>query len=513
MTNRPTSDGPNQYRRKFLKQAATGLAATALELERGEVNAAAGSALWNLSALEAVTAMRHGDITAEAYAGALLARCASFQSLGAFISLQPSLVLEAARSADLSRRAGKSLGKLHGLPLPVKDSVNTKGLPTSSGTAALRGFQPTEDAPALQTLFAQGALLLGKTNLHELSLGYTTNNAVFGPCRNPYDTARSPGGSSGGSAAAVAARLAPLAIAEDTLGSIRVPASMCGVTGMRPSTGRYPIEGTMPITPRFDSIGAVARTVEDLILFDSVFQPNLGTAKRASLKGIRIALPSYCWSELDAEVERVAGAALDRLSDAGVVLIRVDFPDVLKSALTIAADIISFEVIANESAFLAKYDPAISFAQFEAQISPIIRKRFISAFTAGSPNAVSRVVYDHDVAQLGMLTEAVQNFFLKHRIDAMVFPPVRTPPLRLGEDAETTIRGESIPIRTAMARNLALGSCAGMPGLVLPAGLTADGLPVGIEFDVRRGGDGELLALGRLLERALGPIQPPRDSR
>jgi mandelamide amidase len=215
---------------------------------------------------------------------------------------------------------------------------------------------------------------------------------------------------------------------------------------------------------------------------------------------------------LDAEVERVAGAALERLSDVGVVLIRVDFPDVLKTALAIAADIISFEVIANESAFLAKYDPAITFAEFEAQISPAIRKRFTSAFTPGSPNAVSRAVYDQDVAQLGMLTEAVQSFFLGNRIDAMVFPPVRTPPLRLGEDTETTVRGKSLPIRTAMARNLALGSCAGMPGLVLPAGLTADGLPVGIEFDVRRGGDSELLALGSLLERALGPIQPPRDS-
>ena len=166
--------------------------------------------------------------------------------------------------------SGAPLGTLHGLPIPVKDSVNTKALPTSNGTRALKDFRPKEDAAILKPLFAQGAILMGKTNIHELSYGHTTNNLAFGPTRNPYDTSRVPGGSSGGSAAAVAAHMAPLAVAEDTFGSIRVPASFCGIAGLRPSVGRYPGAGVMPITPRWDTGGPLARTVADLILFDSV---------------------------------------------------------------------------------------------------------------------------------------------------------------------------------------------------------------------------------------------------
>jgi indoleacetamide hydrolase len=137
---------------------------------------------------------------------------------------------------------------MHGLPIPVKDSVNTKTLPTSNGTRAFAEFRPKDDAAVLKLLFAQGAILMGKTNLHELSFGWTSNNAVFGPVHNPYDPSRVPGGSSGGSGAAVAARIAPLAIGEDTLGSIRVPATHCGLAGLRPSFGRYPDGGIMPLT-------------------------------------------------------------------------------------------------------------------------------------------------------------------------------------------------------------------------------------------------------------------------
>jgi Asp-tRNA(Asn)/Glu-tRNA(Gln) amidotransferase A subunit family amidase len=169
--------------------------------------------------------------------------------------------LEAARAADKARAAGATLGMLHGLPIPVKDSVNTKDLPTSNGTRALRDFKAKDDAAVLKPLFAQGAILMGKTNLHELSYGWTSNNATFGPVRNPYDPEHVPGGSSGGSAAAVAARIAPLAIAEDTLGSIRVPASMCGLAGLRSTFGRYPDDGIMPLTVnKFDQVGPLARS-------------------------------------------------------------------------------------------------------------------------------------------------------------------------------------------------------------------------------------------------------------
>ena len=166
---------------------------------------AANSNLVELSATAAVAAIRNGDIKAENYARALLDRAQQLASLNAFRILDREMVLEAARNADKRRASGAQLGVLHGLPIPVKDSVNTKALPTSNGTRALANFRPKDDAAVLKPLFAQGAILMGKTNLHELSFGWTSNNAIFGPVRNPYDPSRVPGGSSGGSAAAVAA--------------------------------------------------------------------------------------------------------------------------------------------------------------------------------------------------------------------------------------------------------------------------------------------------------------------
>src|SRR3989442_5236583 len=172
--------------------------------------------LWNPSAVDAVAAMKRGEVTAERYASTLLARCKAAEWLNAFITLQPEHVLEAARAADRRRQSGMHLGALYGLPIPVKDSINTKDMPTTGGTRALRSFQPRIDAPLVARLRDAGAIVLGKTNLHEISTGYTSANLTTGAVHNPYDRARSPGGSSGGSAAAVAARLAPLSVAEDT---------------------------------------------------------------------------------------------------------------------------------------------------------------------------------------------------------------------------------------------------------------------------------------------------------
>src|SRR5439155_6700170 len=255
----------------------------------------------DLSAVAAVAAMRKGEIKAEDYAQALLDRAQSLERLNAFRTLDREKVLEAARAADKARASGAALGALHGLPIPVKDSVNTKSLPTSNGTHALRDFQPQADATVLKPLFAQGAILMGKTNLHELSFGWTSNNGVFGPVRNPYDLNRVPGGSSGGSGAAVAARIAPLAIAEDTLGSIRVPASMCGLAGLRPSFGRYPDDGIMPLTTnKLDQVGPLTRSVADLVLFDTVVTGQHAQLAALPLKGVRIGIsPEYFLSGLD----------------------------------------------------------------------------------------------------------------------------------------------------------------------------------------------------------------------
>jgi indoleacetamide hydrolase len=462
-----------------------------------------------LSATAAVEAMRSGAMKAENYALALLDRAEELDSLNAFRILNREMVLEAARAADKARASGAKLGILHGLPIPVKDSVNTKALPTSQGTRSLRDFQPNNDAALLERLFAQGAILMGKTNLHELSYGWTSNNGHFGPVRNPYHRDRIPGGSSGGSGAAVAARIAPLAIGEDTLGSIRVPASMCGLAGWRPTFGRYPNTGLMSLTSnKFDQIGALARTVADLSLFDMALTGDHRPETATSLKDVRIGIsPEYFWSGLDPEVERLSNEALRKLSEAGATLVRAELPEPATAAMEIALTILSYDLLPSISAFLEEQETGINFEQMLEQTSEDLRsgmKRF-----ALPPNRPSEERYKSVLAQREDLRQCIRHHFESLGIVALAFPPIMVVPPKIGEEAEVNIRGQKVPLYVAISRNIALGSCASMASLVLPAGVTSDGLPVGMEFDALMGNDRQLLSVGVLLEKALGPIQGP----
>jgi indoleacetamide hydrolase len=192
--------------------------------------------VWELGVGEAAARLRAGELTAEALADALLARCAAAAPLNTFISLDPDKVRAAARHANQRRLRGEPLGPLHGVPLAIKDNIDTADYPTTAGTPGLATHRPKHNAPVLQRLLDAGAIVLGKANLQELAYGPTSNNAAFGPVGNPYDRTRIPGGSSGGTAAAVAARLAPGGLGTDTGGSVRVPGSLCGITTFRPTT-------------------------------------------------------------------------------------------------------------------------------------------------------------------------------------------------------------------------------------------------------------------------------------
>ena len=464
--------------------------------------------LTELTAVAAVAAMRTGDLKAEDYAGALLERAQYLESLNAFRTLDKEMVLEAARAADKVRACGAATGLLHGLPVPVKDSIDSKALPTSNGTRALRDFRPRDDAGVLKSLLAQGAILMGKTNLHELSYGWTSGNAIFGPVRNPYDPRRVAGGSSGGSGAAVAARMAPLAVAEDTLGSIRVPASMCGVAGLRPSFGRYPGDGIMPLTDaKFDQAGPLARCAADLVLFDAAVTGERAPLAGTAPQGVRIGIAPYLLSGLDSEVERVTTEALHRLRAAGVTLVEAELPEAAKAAIGTAMTIISYEAMPAITAFLEAQGAGVTFDQLLQQASEGIRGALMTY--AVPPNRPSRDAYESALLQRQRMREEIRHHFEQHGIVALAFPPIMIPAPQIGEEADVTIRGQKVPLHIAMARNTSLASCASMASLVLPAGLTANGLPVGLEFDALMGNDRALLALGLSVERTLGAIPPP----
>jgi indoleacetamide hydrolase len=470
------------------------------------------TSLLELSATEAVARMSRGEMTVERYAGALLARCEALRALNAFIALEPTRVLEAARAADKRRAAGEQPGPLFGLPIPVKDSVNTADYPTTAGTPGLRDFRPAEDAPIVKSLRASGAIVLGKTNLHELSYGWTSNNLAFGAVHNPYDPTRIPGGSSGGTAAAIAAWMAPLGVAEDTEGSIRVPAAMCGISGFRPSTGRYSTKGCVPISPLFDQVGPHARNVTDLALFDSVAANDGEPVKTGSLQGLRLGVVrDYWFGGLDPEVERLTDLALERLRSAGAHIIETELPGLQSLISQTTEQIQNHDVRVALTRFLHDYGAKPTFEQVVGQASPDIQAIFRDSVLPGGASFVSEQTYTaaRDV-HLPALRRLYADYFARTRVAAIVLPTTMAPAPLIGEDDSVEIRGKKVSFFTVVGRNIGPGSTAGLPGLVLPAGLTRSGLPVGIEFDGPAGSDRALLALGLSLERALGGIPAPR---
>ena len=473
------------------------------------------SDLPELSAGEAVTAILSGDLRAEEYARALLDRCERLLHLNAFISIDRDAVLEAALDVDQSRARGAALGLLSGLPIPLKDSICTSTLPTTSGTKSLRGFRPTRDAEIWQRLSRAGAILLGKTNLHEMSLGWTSANQVFGPVRNPYDPSRIPGGSSGGTAVAIAARMSPVGLGEDTNGSIRVPAAMCGIVGLRPTIGRYPCAGVVPLAPTIDTVGPMARSVSDVCLLDSVITGTARVTLPADLRDVRLGVSQqHYFSDVDSGTRQVVDDALSRLQDAGVTIVEAEIPNLLELSSKVTVPIVWYEARRSLQSFLEEERAPVSLMQLVEGLSPDLRTFVDRWLLEGSPDEITDQVYQDAIQNhRPALQTTWHDYFREHRLTAVVSPVVRMPappiprmPASPGFDVE--INGIVIPMRTAFAQNVTPSSSAGLPSLVLPVGMTG-GLPVGLELDGPSESDRGLLALGMAFERILDPIPAP----
>lgn len=471
------------------------------------------AALCQLSASEAVALMATGEVTAVAYATALLSRCAEAAHLNAFISLDPAQVLTAARAADAHRAAGKPLGLLHGLPVPVKDSVNTHDYPTTGGTNALRDFRPKTDAAAVGLLRKAGAIVLGKTNLHELSFGWTSNNAAFGAVRNPHDPDRIPGGSSGGTAAAVAAGMAPLGVAEDTAGSIRVPAALCGLFGFRPTTGRYPNAGVVPMTSLFDQVGPHARCMDDIVLFDAVMTGEPATIAPAALNGLRLGIDrAFFFSSLDPEVAQAAADTIATLEAAGVVIVDVHLPGLQALVDAASVPIIFHDFLASVAAYLAAHDAPLRVEDVQAHVASPDVQMALSLCTPirAVPDPAYIEARDHHRRELQRVMAAG---FADHRIAALLFPTTLVPATPIGAEYSVRIGDGDVPFATAIGRNILPGSTAGLPGLVMPCGVgRVSGLPMSIELDGPVGSDRVLLAVGVAIAALLPRMPVPRLS-
>jgi mandelamide amidase len=467
-------------------------------------------ALHDLGVAEAAKAIRNGEITAERLADALLARAALRADLGAFIALEPDRVREAARKSDQQRASGASLGPLHGVPLALKDNLNTAELPTTGGTPGLAGNRPKRNAAIVDKLFAAGAIMLGKCNLHELAYGITNNNAAYGPARNPYALDRIPGASSGGTAVAVAARMAPGGIGSDTGGSVRIPAALCGIVGLRPTTGRWSQAGIVPISHTRDTAGPITRSVADCTLLDGVVTGGPTEIAPAPLKGLRFGVPRrHFWENLDTELEQICESALRRLTDAGVVLVDVDMSEEASLDGEAGFPIALYETVTDLNRYLAEHETGLDYAGLVAKVaSPDVKGILQSLIGA---NAVPEPAYQKALQQRSVLQDAYRRHFGEHGIAAIIFPTTPAPAVRIGEDETFMLNGNAVPTFPTFIRNTSPGSVGGIPGISLPVGITAAGLPVGMELSGPEASDHQLLAIAAALEPLLPRLPaPPR---
>ncbi|MNQ60396.1 Mandelamide hydrolase [compost metagenome] len=368
----------------------------------------------------------------------------------------------------------------------------------------------------MQRLREAGAIILGKTNMHELAFGVSGYNTAFpGPhgegTRNAYDTSLIAGGSSSGSGAAVGARLAPAALGTDTGASVRLPAAVNGAAGFRPTVGRYSGAGITPISHTRDTPGPIANCMADIVLLDAVLAGDSQALAPALATDIRLGLVRYFWDDLAPEVQAVADAALGRLRAAGVQLVDLDMPDLPAANSAVGMPLCLYEQKPDLIDYLARYGAGVSFEEVVAQISsPDVKGIFDGLIVPGVlPTPDGQVLalqplYERAIAtHRDELIDVYRRAFQEQGLDGLLFPTVPVLP------PAATPEASSFETFGRLARNVDPGSNAGLPGLSVPAGLSAQGLPVGLEIDGLPGEDRKVLAIGMAIEKILGRIAAP----
>jgi mandelamide amidase len=464
-----------------------------------------------LSAAEAAQQIRAGKLKSVDLVNALADRIEKSRDLNAFITFDREAALKAARAADAAAAKKKFKGPLHGVPIVVKDNIHVAGFPNSAGTPALKDFRPKANAPVVARLVKAGAIVIGKTNMHELAFGITSNNGEFGPVRNVYDHSRIAGGSSGGTASAIAARLAPAGLGTDTGGSVRIPSALNGITGLRPTLKRYPQEAITPIAHTRDTAGPMARTVGDLVLLDSVVSGAKDKVAPAKLKGLRLGVETtYFWKGLDTETEKLARAALDKMKAAGVQLVEVQMPGLADLNNKVSFPVALYEANVDLAKYLKKYKVPLDVKGVAAQIrSPDVKGVFDGMVVPGAPKAMPAEAYKAALKTRPALQKLYADTFKKNRIAALVFPTTPLPAAPIGDDQTTKLNGQDVPTFPTFIQNTDPGSNAGVPGLTVPVAMTASRLPIGMELDGPAGSDRKLLSIGLALEQLFGHLPPP----
>jgi aspartyl-tRNA(Asn)/glutamyl-tRNA(Gln) amidotransferase subunit A len=421
---------------------------------------------------------RNGKLSPVELTTLMLARIEQLNpKLNTYITVTAELALAQAKKSEAElfgprgRKGRRDRGPLHGIPISLKDNIYTAGVRTTAGSKILRDFIPPHDAPVVKQLKDAGAVLLGKTNLHEFAYGVTSNNPRYGPVYNPWDLTRIPGGSSGGSAAAIAAGLCYGSIGTDTGGSIRIPASLCGIVGLKPTIGRVNTDGTVPLSPRLDCVGPLARTAQDAallmepILVRAGREPHLRSAK---LRKFKLGLPSeFFFDVISSDVLRIFQDALHSLCKLGAKIENVSLP--LLEETEDAGNQIAWPEATHY------HQQAGWFPARAKEYGEDVRSRLEMGIK------VSATVYLRALEQRDKFIQQLHLTMADAGLDALVVPttPIVAPLL----NEETTRIGEKdYPTRALLLRNNRPANLAGVPAISVPCGFTAAGLPVGLQL-------------------------------
>ncbi|ABD56894.1 amidase [Jannaschia sp. CCS1] len=388
-------------------------------------------------------------------------------------------------------------GPLSGMPIVVKANIAIDELPQCGASPALEDNIAQNSAPVVQRLLDAGAVIVGQANMHELAFGITSYNAYHGAVGNPANPAHMAGGSSGGTAAAVASGAVSLGLASDTGGSGRLPAAMCGCVGFRPTQGRYPSDGILTLSSSFDTVTPMARDVAGLTLIDAVMA-GVAPRKRDPHKPLRLGVVEDAfWQGVDAAMAQACRDKLNTLEDAGVHLVPLSAPDLMARCADISMGIVLYETQIYWDAFLASRDTTmIAFADQIA--SPDVASIFGHVASGAAPS-------DADYAQMsGPKRRAICKIVtdLLADVDGLIMPTLATTAPLIDQTETCRINGEEVDLFNALTARALVASITGHPEISLPAGQLG-GLPIGLGILGTHGQDDELLAVAAQIEPLL----------
>jgi aspartyl-tRNA(Asn)/glutamyl-tRNA(Gln) amidotransferase subunit A len=449
--------------------------------------------LASLSLAQAAARLKSRQASSVELTEACLKRIEVYQpKLNAFITVLREEALKQAREADVELRAGRSRGPLHGIPIALKDNIDTMGIRTTAASAVFDDRVPKEDAEVARRLKEAGAVLLGKLNLHEFANGGTNATSYYGPVRNPWNLARNPGGSSGGSAAAVSADLCFGALGTDTGGSIRTPASFCSIVGLKPTYGLVSIRGIIPLVLSLDHCGPMTKTVEDAALMLQVLagydrmdiasvehgREDYVTQMRAPIKGLRIGVPrAPYFDHLDADVAKAVEAAIGELGKLVSGVREVTLP--------------STKGAGTRGEMLAYHEELYASGSSLYQLPT--RRNLASQKDARAVDAMK------GLWKMQLIRRTIDDAFSSQEVDLMVLPTKR----RIPRTVDAALKREgSEKARNPELENTGQFNVFGIPAISVPCGFSAEKLPVGLMIVGPRFSEGRVLGLAHAYEQA-----------